>query len=118
MRSVRYSHEEEENKERFMENPKEHELVLYKNRKFRSRREKRYMTLDEIAEAIKSGDAIVIRRHETGEDVTSEYLKGIFRYLEIDLGSLHKLIRHYPIKEEVLKKKAEKAESAEKNKEE
>jgi hypothetical protein len=77
-----------------------HELVLYKNRKFRSRKERRYLTLDEIAEAIQRGDEVRITRHETGEDVTVEYLKGALRYLDLDVGQLNHIFRNSDLNQE------------------
>jgi len=74
-----------------------HELVLYKNRKFRSRKEKRYMTLDEIADSIQKGDIVKITHHATGADVTNEYLKGCFDYLKMDTITIHDIISKFEI---------------------
>ena len=84
-----------------------HELILYTNRKFRSKREKRYLTLDQIAVFIKAGDTVKITLHGTGEDVTRQYLSGIFRHLDLNEEAMHAIIRRFPIKAGVVEQRAE-----------
>jgi len=93
-----------------MSEEKIHELVLYTNRKFRSKKEKRYLTLDQIAVCIKRGDTVKIYKHETREDVTKEYLKGIFRYLDMNEEDIHNTIRKFSLEESVVLARAEQEE--------
>jgi len=93
-----------------MSEEKIHELVLYTNRKFRSKKEKRYLTLDQIAVCIKRGDTVKIYKHETREDVTKEYLKGVFRYLVMSEEVIHETIRKFDLEESVVTARAEQEE--------
>lgn len=50
-------------------------IKKYANRKLYDTREKGYMTLKDLIEKITAGENVLILKHPTGEDITSEVLK-------------------------------------------
>jgi polyhydroxyalkanoate synthesis regulator protein len=45
-------------------------ITKYKNRKLYSKDEKGYVTLARVAEWVRAGEPVEVKRHATGEDIT------------------------------------------------
>jgi polyhydroxyalkanoate synthesis regulator protein len=46
-------------------------ITKYRNRKLYSKDDKGYVTLARVAERVRAGEHVEVRRHATGEDITS-----------------------------------------------
>ncbi|MCP4348805.1 MAG: hypothetical protein GY795_25280 [Desulfobacterales bacterium] len=78
------------------ENKSIRKIKKYANRKYYDTIEKRYVSLDKLAELIKAGDDILIEENETGEDLTAQTLAQILAREdsnEAQSGNLIQLIR-------------------------
>ncbi len=56
---------------------KTHKIKKYVNRKLYDQTDKRYVSLEQIAELIKAGEEVVITDNKTGEDITSSVVSQV-----------------------------------------
>ena len=76
-----------------------HKIKRYANRKLYDATDKRYVTLNQIAELVKAGEEISVKDNKTGEDLTSATISQILardkKGKRDDIGS-SVLIRPFP----------------------
>lgn len=56
----------------------------YSNRKLYDSDTKRYVTLVDVAQAVRAGDDVVVHDHVTGEDITSRVLAQVIAHEEAE----------------------------------
>jgi polyhydroxyalkanoate synthesis repressor PhaR len=91
-------------------------VLKYQNRKLYNRDDHRYVTLAELAEAVRQGKDFTVNEYVTGKDITSQILAQVI-FEEVSKSShlgvelLEEIIRTGTIPEQL--KRAEEAEEAE-----
>lgn len=68
-------------------------LIKYENRKIYSRDANRYVSQQEIIEAVKDGERIKVVEHKTNRDVTDEVLnQAMLRYNPLTVDQIYSIL--------------------------
>lgn len=68
-------------------------LIRYSNRKIYSKTLSKYVTLDYVADLVRTNQRFQVLKHETGEDITKKTLHSCITKLDLDTETVVNLIR-------------------------